>query len=195
MHAMLRHPRRLLNNNVVQVGNICYSLTLLLSIVFFTVNVNGFHNNIISKLQISSISSISSSSSTSSSLNSYFDSSSNYFLKRNIEIPLVDFSKIISNNEEDENKENIMNDVSLIPLPSNDLPDEVSTLNLYAYKLKGAAYERLLEKVESKNVKQLGMLISKGTDVSFYIVFMDINYNYTLTKAFTILIFFIMCTI
>jgi len=87
--------------------------------------------------------------------NNYFESSADYFLRRNIEIPLVKLSDFIEENES-----------SVVPLPSSHLPDEASTLNLYAYNLTGSSYERLLEKVGSSNVPEFGMIVTSGTDLS-----------------------------
>ena len=140
-------------------GNIYYSFTIIFSLITPSY---GFHSNILSRLENKfALTNQLSSTSTKLNVNNYFESSSEYFLQRDVEIPLIDFSKI--KEDEDDNTNG-----ALAPLPSKDLPDEASTLNLYAYKLKGASYERLLEKAESKNLKQLGMLVSKGDDVSFH---------------------------
>lgn len=129
-----------------------YSLILILVVT----TVNGF-SRVYLPTTSTSIKIVYSSSSSALNINNYFESSSEYFLQRNVELSLVEFSKIIEEDEEER---------CVVPLPSAELPDEASTLNIYAYKLKGASYERLLEKVESKSVKQLGMLVSKGADPS-----------------------------
>jgi len=138
-------------------GNIYYPFTIIFLLITLSY---GFQSNILSRLENKfALTNQLSSTSTKLNVNNYFESSSEYFLQRDVEIPLIDFSKI--KEDEDDNTNG-----ALAPLPSKDLPDEASTLNLYAYKLKGASYERLLEKAESKNLKQLGMLVSKGDDPS-----------------------------